>query len=96
MDAALKQAEHELEPHISPSTIYLFERAAWHYAHTMLQLARAQGDDERARRWFLAEASLQRLKAKLVRVMRQRLVGPVSHDRIVSFGSARGIGRGGL
>lgn len=75
----MHQAQHmeqeNDQQHYSPGTIYLYERAAWHYTHVLLKLARAQGEDEVARRWYLVEATLQRARARVVRRLRQRMLG---------------------
>lgn len=63
--------DEELEPHINPATIRLLERAAWHYAHAMVQLARSNPHNDRQRQWYANEAQLQRGRAKLIRAMRR-------------------------
>jgi hypothetical protein len=63
--------DEEQDPHINPGTIRLLERAAWHYAHAMVQLARSHAHVARQREWYAKEAQLQRSRAKLIRAMRQ-------------------------
>src|SRR5688572_14939910 len=91
------QALNELEdapgePHFSASTIYLQERAAWHFAKQLLQMARASGDAPSERNWYIRQAALERSKARIIQRLRLQLLGPLGHDRFSQCGSIHGIG----